>query len=211
MIDFYKNCKSFSIYNVNTSKALSVSSRKRIVISSAFGYFRDGKYHISNEINFIFDTGAVDVSFPAYLLGIENEQELFSKFDSVKAVYRSGINKAAPIKYYRIYADVYISNSRYKLREVPIYVSFDPNCFMALFGMSILGLFKIEIDPISTVVTLTETPALLNIREQNLSLRDPFSVDYYAPLDFADDIDEATLEANYVNKQLNPLHNHVII
>lgn len=108
MIDFYKNCKSFSIYNVNTSKALSVSSRKRIVINSAFGYFRDGKYHVSNEINFIFDTGAVDVTFPAYLLGIENEQELFSKFDSVKAVYRSGINKAAPVKYYKVYADVYI-------------------------------------------------------------------------------------------------------
>ena len=202
MIDLYSTCKSFVIDNSKNADAAGMSSRQRLVLSTMIGFKINGLYARYNDIDFILDTGAVMTCLPARLLGFKSIEGFKKYFKDSKKYAFSGIHKTAKLDYYEVYVDLSFKGTDYILQEVPIYLSFDPNAQMALFGMSLLGLFKLEIDPISCTVRFTETPALKGYRTEGIPLRDPLKIDYNMPLDILNMVDESTLEANYINKAI---------
>lgn len=147
-------------------------------------------------VEFKVDTGAGEVSIPSRYFDINSEAEILKIFPYAKPVMRCGIDSTSKIRYYRVVVNrIRIAIDQYELVGMPISITADPRVKVALFGMSALRLFHVDIDTEFNKITLTENYELAILRENKVPIFR--SKDFFSKFEFS--LDDLAAEANYIN------------
>lgn len=148
-------------------------------------------------VEFKVDTGAGGVTLPSRYFDINSEAEILKIFPYAKPVMHWGIDSTSKIRYYRVVANrIRIAIDQYELVGMPISITADPRVKAALFGMSALRLFHVDIDTEFNKIMLTENYNLAILRENKVPI---FRMnDFFSKFEFSLD-DLLAVEANYIN------------
>lgn len=147
-------------------------------------------------IEFKVDTGAVSTSIPSRHFGLKSDADILRVFPYAKPELHCGIDSTSKIMYYRVVANsIKITRDRYELVGLPIAITADPRVKIALFGMSAMRLFHVDIDTEFSKITLTENYELAILRENKVPIFR--SNDFFSKFEFS--LDDLAAEANYIN------------
>ena len=147
------------------------------------------------------DTGAVDVSIPANMIGFYDEQYFVNNHKTISKE-KSGLINNIKAKYYSYRIPV-LKLGSIKFHYYPLWITFDNNVNMALLGMSFVGMFNFEVDTETNTIVFTESDDLHNALSRSPVIKNPMEINRDSYLDLR--INDQLLQSNNINRRIKNL------